>query len=192
MKAVSVFCGANKGAHPDYEKTAAAVGRELAGRGISVVFGAGKIGLMGVLANAVLENDGNAIGVIPHFLKKMEVCHESLTELHEVETMHQRKQKMAEISDGFLVLPGGYGTLDEFFEILTWKQLRLHQKPIGILNLNGFYDHLLLHINHMAKEGFVHTKNLELIIVEKDFVTLLQKMLSHQPAPTLDKWWVKT
>lgn len=191
MKAICIFCGANKGASPVYEMVAKEVGRQLARQGIRMVFGAGKVGLMGVLADAILGNGGQAIGVIPHFLKKMEVCHDRLTELHEVETMHQRKQMMTELSDGFLILPGGFGTLDEFFEILTWKQLRLHQKPICILNVGGFYDPLIQHLDRMVQEGFLRPENRDLVMIETDIHTMIERLQHYQPQVVTDKWLVK-
>lgn len=192
MTAICVFCGANKGSRPEYETLTRQLGKSLVRRGIQTVYGAGKVGLMGVLADEVLAEGGKITGIIPDFLKRMEVCHLGLTELIEVETMHQRKQKMAEISDGFFVLPGGYGTLDEFFEILTWKQLNLHQKPIGLFNHEGYYDHLIAHMDLMVREGFLRPANRDLVIIEPDLETLLDRMQEYQPQPATDKWLDRT
>ncbi|MBI5915432.1 MAG: TIGR00730 family Rossman fold protein [Bacteroidetes bacterium] len=177
MKSISVFCGSNFGFHPHFAETARLVGTTLAGQGIRTVYGAGNIGLMGELADAALAAGGNVLGVIPAFLKEKEVCHTGLTELIVTQTMHQRKQIMEENSDGFLVLPGGFGTLDEFFEILTWRQLRLHNKPIGILNTVGFYDHLLGHIRQMWEQGFLREANLSLVVAADNLPELLEKMV---------------
>src|SRR5262245_36044027 len=141
--AIFVFCGSAKGARPEYADAARRVGRELAARGLALVYGAGDVGLMGVLADAALGAGGRVVGVIPGALVAREVAHRWLTELHGVETMPQRKALMADRSDAFVALPGGYGTLDEMFEILTWAQLGIHQKPVGLLNVNGFFDLLL-------------------------------------------------
>ncbi len=140
------------------------------------MYGAGNIGLMGVIADAVLDGGGKVLGVIPSFLKEKEVCHTKLTELVVTETMHERKWIMEERSDAVIVMPGGFGTLDEFFEILTWKQLRLHAKPIGILNVDGYFDQLLDMVRHMVKEGFVRESNLGLFTVSDDIGELLGKM----------------
>jgi len=192
MTSICVFCGANKGSRPEYEALTRQLGQSLVRRGLRAVYGAGRVGLMGVLADEVLGAGGAITGVIPDFLKKMEVCHLGLTELIEVETMHQRKQIMAQISDGFFVLPGGYGTLDEFFEILTWKQLNLHQKPIGLFNHAGYYDHLVAHMDTMVREGFLRQENRELVIVENDLEKLLDRMQQYQPGRSAEKWLDRT
>ena len=192
MQTLCVFCGANKGSQPFYEKTTIELGKAVVERGWDVVYGAGNVGLMGTLANSVLAEGGKVTGVIPDFLKKMEVCHMGLSELIVVETMHQRKQIMAEKSDAFFILPGGFGTLDEFFEILTWKQLRLHQKPIGLLNQHGYYDHLLQHVEKMVQEGFLHPENKSLLIHDTELNNLLDKLASYQSEKVADKWLKKT
>ncbi len=171
-----VFCGSSKGFHPVQSEVARHIGAVLAERNIRLVYGAGNVGLMGVMADAVLENGGQVLGIIPEFLKEKEVCHTELTELIVTETMHQRKEVMAKVSDGFIVLPGGYGTLDEFFEILTWRQLQLHNKPIGLLNVNGYYDHLIEHVRQMWLDGFLREVNLSLFAHSTDFGELLEKM----------------
>ncbi len=163
------------------------MGVTLAQRQIRLVYGAGNIGLMGVLADAVLENGGEVLGVIPDFLKEKEVCHTGLTELVVTQTMHQRKQIMEERSDGVIVLPGGFGTLDEFFEILTWKQLHLHNKPVGLLNVGGFYDPLLAHFQKMQAEGFIKPANFDLVVVAENMDDLLKKM-EQATVEAVDKW----
>jgi uncharacterized protein (TIGR00730 family) len=154
MKNILVYCGASVGFDEIYKNTAIAAGKLLVEKNKTLVYGAGSVGIMGIIADAVLENGGEVIGVIPSFMEKFEVQHKGLTQIHVVETMHQRKQLMAEISDAVVALPGGWGTLDELFEILTWKQLGLHQMPVGLLNVNGFYDPLIEMIHKMVKEGF--------------------------------------
>ena len=188
MKSICVFCGSSKGFNSMYSDVARLVGAIFARRNIRLVYGAGNIGLMGEMADAVLENGGQVLGVIPEFLKEKEVCHTGLTELVVTKTMHQRKEIMAGNSDGFIVLPGGFGTLDEFFEILTWRQLRLHNKPIGVLNVNGYYDHLLAHVKQMWREGFLREANLSLMTVSEDIPELLEKMT--QPANIAEEKWL--
>ena len=190
MKSVAVFCGSAKGGNPIYEKLANALGAVLAQRRITLVYGAGNIGLMGAVADGALDQGGHVIGSIPHFIKDKEVCHTGLSELFTVDSMHERKQLMAERSEGFIILPGGFGTLDEFFEILTWKQLKLHSFPIGILNWNGYYDHLLAHIEHMIAEGFIKPEFRKMFIVEADAAALLDKMQGDSHAFG-DKWLEK-
>jgi uncharacterized protein (TIGR00730 family) len=192
MQSICVFCGANKGNQPFYEELTVELGKEIVERGWEAVYGAGNVGLMGSLANSVLAEGGKITGVIPDFLKKMEVCHMGLTELIVVDTMHHRKQIMAERSDAFFILPGGFGTLDEFFEILTWKQLRLHQKPIGLLNTNGYYDYLLQHIDKMVEEGFLHPKNRSLLIEDTSLTGLLDQLAAYKTEAVADKWLRKT
>ena len=187
MKSICVFCGSNKGQNPIYSDQTIALGKLLAAKGITLVYGAGSVGLMGILADTMLENDATVIGVIPDFLLKKEVGHMGLTELHVSETMHQRKQKMADLSDGFMVLPGGTGTMDEFFEIFTWGQLALHQKPFGILNINGYYDGLIQFINTMVKERFLSESNQSMLHIDSDPEELLKKMNAYTP-PSEDKW----
>ena len=150
MKSIAVFCGSAAGNNPIYTQLAAELGRTFARRGITLVYGAGNVGLMGVMADAALESGGRVVGAIPHFIKDKEVCHTGLTELITVESMHERKRIMADKADGFMSLPGGFGTMDELFEILTWKQLQLHRNPVGLLNWNGYYDHLIAHIGRMV------------------------------------------
>lgn len=187
MKCITVYCGSSAGTNPVYRDMAAATGLFLAGKGIDIVFGGGKVGLMGVLANAALEAGGKVTGIIPEFLKTMEVAHDSLTDLVVVDNMHQRKALMQEMSDGFIALPGGYGTLEELFEILTWGQLGLHSKPMGILNIDGFYDHLLATMDHMMNEGFLHEINRKMVLSDQRPEDLFEKMLAYR-ALKVPKW----
>ena len=188
MQFISVFCGSSKGHHPIYATVAANLGKLLAEENITLVYGGGNVGLMGILADAMLEKEGKVIGVIPEFLDKWEVGHHGITELIILDNMHQRKEKMYEMSDGYIIMPGGFGTMDEFFEILTWKQLHLHTSPIGILNINGYYDILLQQVDKMVKEGFVRAENLELMVVDADPTVLLEKMKAHKTASVTGKW----
>ncbi|RMG84733.1 MAG: TIGR00730 family Rossman fold protein [Bacteroidetes bacterium] len=176
MKSIAVFCGSSKGANPVYAEKARELGKVFAQKHIRLVYGAGKVGLMGEMADAVLAHGGEVLGVIPDFLKRKEVMHENLTELVVTSSMHTRKAHMDEACDAVIMMPGGFGTLDEFFEMLTWKQLHLHAKPIGIWNVNGYYDFLLQHIHKMVAEGFVRDINLRLFVVAEDLLTLLDKM----------------
>ena len=187
MKRIAVFCGSSSGKNDVYREQAAATGKFLARQGIDLVFGGGKVGLMGVLADAALEAGGKVIGVIPRFLQTKEVAHDQLTELIAVETMHQRKALIHEMSDGFIALPGGYGTLEELFEMLTWGQLGLHPKPVGLLNIEGFFDHILSSLDHMVQEGFVHEINRKMVLCDHHPEDLLKQMLAYQ-APTVPKW----
>jgi uncharacterized protein (TIGR00730 family) len=176
MKRLAVFCGSRTGAAPIYADETRRLGTLLGRRGIGLVFGAGHIGLMGVLADAVGAAGGETIGVIPRSLVERELAHQQLTKLHVVESMHDRKALMAELSDAFLALPGGFGTLDEFFEILTWAQLRFHSKPIGLLNLAGYFDPLLAWIDRAISDDFVQPKNRALVIVESDVERMLDRL----------------
>jgi len=154
MKTIAVYCGSSSGNNEIYREQAAVTGRFLAQKGIDLVFGGGKVGLMGVLADAALEAGGKVTGVIPGFLQTKEVAHEKLTELIVVENMHARKALIHDMSDGFIALPGGYGTLEELFEMLTWGQLGLHPKPVGLLNIAGFFDHILASLDHLILQDF--------------------------------------
>ncbi|TAK44002.1 MAG: TIGR00730 family Rossman fold protein [Saprospiraceae bacterium] len=187
MKSICVFCGSSAGSNPIYAETAHRLGVLFAQRQIRLVYGGGNVGLMGVAADACLGAGGSVLGVIPGFLKEKEVCHTGLTELIVTRTMHERKQIMEERSDGFIMLPGGYGTLDEFFEILTWRQLHLHSKPTGLLNVDGYYCALLAHVQRMSEDGFLKKANLSLIVVADEIEELLEKM--EQPLnPSTPKW----
>lgn len=187
FSSILVFCGSNAGNHPLYCKVAAEVGKTLAQQNISIIYGGAKIGVMGALAQAALDNGGEVRGVIPRFLKTKEVAHEQLTQLIEVNTMHERKLKMHELSDGNLAMPGGWGTMEELFEMMTWAQLGLHPKPIGILNVNGFYNPFLLMMDKMLEEGFIKQTHKEMILVHDDFEILLEMMKNYR-APEIRKW----
>ncbi len=181
MKSIVVYCGANPGYKPVYTETAYQLGAELAKRKITLIYGGGNMGLMGRVADGAMENGGDATGIIPHFLAKLEVAHKTLTELHFVETMHERKAKMVSMSDGVIALPGGYGTLDELFEILTWSQLQTYSGPVGLLNVNGFYDLLIAHLDKMVEEGFLTEQNRRILLVADNAADLLEKMeIYHQ------------
>lgn len=190
MKALSVFCGSSEGNDHEIITQAYRLGTEFASRNITLVYGAAKIGIMGQVVKGVMDHNGDAIGVIPEFLKMKEVYHPNLSELIITDNMHERKVIMYEKSDGFMILPGGFGTMDEFFEITTWGQLGLHSKPIGILNLNGFYDDLLELGQTMVKKGFLKQVNLDAVVVDESIDGLLYKMDTYIPKPTL-KWLSK-
>ncbi|AQX02853.1 LOG family protein [Elizabethkingia anophelis] len=187
IKRITVFCGSSFGTEAVYEKQAYELGKILAQNTIGLVYGGANVGLMGAVADGVIENGGEAIGVLPHFLEGKEIAHENLTELILVDTMHERKTKMNELSDGVITLPGGYGTLEEFFEMLTWAQLGLHQKPIGILNINGFYDELLAFVQTMVNKGFLKSVNQDMLLVDDSIAGLLNKMRNYK-APEVSKW----
>lgn len=165
MARIAVFCGASKGGDARWAELAAEVGRSIAGRGLGIVYGGGHVGLMGIVADAAMKAGGEVIGVIPRFMQKAELAHQGVTELILVDTMHQRKQRMHELSDAVIALPGGFGTMDELFELLTWRQIGLHDQPIGLLNTHGFYDPLLAQMAVMRKEGFLHGET-DVIVAE--------------------------
>ena len=183
MNRIAVYCGSNSGFRDPFGLAARSLGELLATNGIDVVFGGGKVGLMGILAESALAAGGKVIGVIPRFLEEWEVAHGELSELHVVETMHERKAMINELVDGAVALPGGFGTLEELFEMLTWGQLGLHSKPVGILNTAGFYDHLLRSVEVMVDEGMLKASNKDLLLVSTDPEELLLKMESFQPPP---------
>jgi uncharacterized protein (TIGR00730 family) len=175
MTALCVYCGASSGTSPRYAEQARAMGAALAARGIRLVYGGGNVGLMGAVADEILQRGGEAAGVIPQALMQKELGHGGLTELHIVADMHERKAMMAELSDGFIALPGGLGTLEELFEMLTWSQLGFHAKPVGILNVDGYYDDLLRFLRHSASQGFLRSDHEALLMVENDPDTLLDR-----------------
>jgi uncharacterized protein (TIGR00730 family) len=187
MRRVCVFCGSSPGARPEYRAAAAELGRLLAERGTGLVYGGARVGLMGAVADAVLAGGGEAIGVIPHALVSKEVAHGGLTELHVVSTMHQRKALMADLADGFVALPGGFGTFEEFCEVLTWSQLGFHPKPCGLLNVAGYYVPLLALFDHGVDEGFIRPQHRALVIEETDPAALLARMEAFVP-PSVGKW----
>lgn len=184
---ICVFCGSSEGNDTAILNAAKQLGETFATNEITLVYGAAKIGIMGVLAKAVLDHHGEVIGIIPEFLKKKEVVHLGLTQLITTQNMHERKLRMQQESDGFIALPGGMGTLEELFEILTWLQLGLHNKPIGLLNVNHFYDDLLQLLENMVRKGFLSIENYELLLVSDSIENLLQKMEDFK-SPQLPKW----
>lgn len=187
MKGLSVFCGSSSGTESNYTTTAILLGQTLAKRNITLVYGGAQVGLMGAVANGALMAGGRVIGVLPHFLKSKEIAHPHLSELILVDSMHERKWKMHELCDGILALPGGFGTLEELFEMLTWAQLGLHQKPIGLLNIDGFYDALLHLVQTMVDKGFLKELNQQMLIVSDRVDDLLEKMDKYV-APAVGKW----
>ena len=187
MRAVCVFCGSNPGGSEDYLAGAVALARELASRGIRIVYGGAHVGLMGAFADAGLAKGAEVIGVIPQHLVDAEVAHDGLTELHVVTSMHERKALMAEMSDAFIALPGGIGTLEEFAEVTTWSQLGLHAKPTGLLNVSGYYDHFLRFQDHAVAERFVRPEHRALVMCAAGPTVLLDEM-SRWQAPDVPKW----
>jgi len=187
MKRICVFCGSNAGARSEYAEAARALATVLAERKLGIVYGGGNVGLMGVLADAALARGGEVIGVIPQKLVDKEVAHRGVTELRIVETMHERKALMNDLSDAFLALPGGFGTLDEFFEVLTWSQLGFHGKPCALLNVAGYYDGMLAMLDHAVTERFLRPAHRELVIADTDPLRLLQRLSAFAPAPK-GKW----
>ncbi len=186
LKRVCVFCGSSAGASQEYAEQARRLGASLAARGLGLVFGGGKVGLMGQVAQSVLDHGGEAIGVIPRWMVQKEVALTTVTDLRLVDTMHERKMLMADLSDGFIALPGGVGTLDEFFEIWTWGQLGLHQKPFGILNVAGYFTRLLDFLDHMEAEHFIAGVHRQMVLVDDDGERLLNRMAAYE-APVGDK-----
>lgn len=188
MKSLCVFCGASFNGDPILKKAVEDLARIMVSQQITLVFGGGKIGIMGLLSDAVLALGGKAIGVMPEFLMLKEVGHPGLTEMHIVENMHQRKQKMNDLCDGILTLPGGFGTLEEFFEVLTWLQLGLHHKPTGLLNVNGFYDALLQQMDVMVDQKLLQPANRELVLTAADPAEIIKKMQAFG-AVANDAWF---
>ncbi len=191
MNKITIYCGSSTGFSIEYSNTAIRVGEFFAKNNIELVYGAGSVGLMGITADACLQLGGRVIGVIPQFLMDLEVGHKNLSEIYITENMHERKSKMCEISDGVIALPGGYGTLDELFEMLTWSQLGLHEMPIGLLNINNFFDPLLAMVQKMVDEGFLKPENQALIIVDDDIENLIENMKSIERPKAL-KWLGKS
>lgn len=190
IKRISVFCGSSSGSNPLYVNAAYDLGEKLGQKKITLVYGGANIGLMGAVANGVLDNKGEVIGVLPHHLKEKEIAHDKLTQLILVETMHERKKIMEDLSDAVIALPGGYGTLEELFEMLTWAQLGLHKKPIALLNLNGFYDSLLKLLKNMVDQGFLKSVNLDMLLVSEDVNELLEKINNFNPSERLVEKWI--
>ncbi|MEO8482850.1 MAG: TIGR00730 family Rossman fold protein [Acidobacteriota bacterium] len=187
MRRICVYSGSSPGTRNDYADAARDLGRTLAGRGIGLVYGGAHVGLMGTIADAALEAGGEVIGVIPQSLVEKEVAHRGLPDLRIVHSMHERKALMAELSDGFIALPGGWGTLEELFETVTWAQLGLHQKPSGLLNVCGYFDGLLTFVNHAVREGFLRQAHADALLVADSASTLLTKLESYRPS-TVAKW----
>lgn len=188
MRRLCVFCGSSAGDRPRYAEQARELGKLLAARNIGLVYGGGHVGLMGVVADAVLAGGGTVVGVIPRSMVERELGHAGLTELHVVETMHQRKALMADLADGFAALPGGFGTADELFEILTWRQLQIHAKPVGLLNTAGYFDPLLAWLEQCVAEGFIRARHRALLIEAAEPGPLLASLLSYQASPEVEKW----
>jgi uncharacterized protein (TIGR00730 family) len=187
MKRICVFCGSSPGASPRYAELAQRLGAILARRRLTLVYGGGNVGLMGRLADAVLERGGQVIGVIPQALMDLEVGHSGLSDLRIVGSMHERKALMADLADGFIALPGGIGTLEEFCEILTWAQLGMHAKPCGLINVEGYFDHLMTFLDHAVHERFFRPEHRAMVLIEDDPEQLLNRFERYQP-PQLEKW----
>lgn len=187
MQSVCLYLGSSPGARPEYEAMVRSVAIAIADRGMTLIYGGGNVGLMGVAANAALDAGGKVIGVIPADIADKEVGHHGLTELQVVDSMHERKMRMAKLADGIIALPGGLGTLEELFEMLTWSQLGFHGKPIGLINVAGYFDLLLAFLDHMVEERFVKQTHRDLLLVESDPEPLLDRLKDYQP-PVTDKW----
>lgn len=186
MDHICVYCGSSEGRKPAYAKAARAFGRTLTARGICLVYGGGAVGLMGELADAALAAGGKAHGVIPEALQERELSHEGLTALDVVDSMHARKARMAELADGFVALPGGFGTLEELLEVLTWAQLGFHRNPCGLLNIDGYFDQLVAFLDHQTAEGFVRDEHRDLLVVAADAGELLDAFIAYDP-PDVEK-----
>ena len=187
MKRICVYCGSALGASLSYVQMAEKLAAELVKRNIELVYGGAQIGVMGSIANSMLAEGGSVIGVLPVGLFRSEVPHDGLTELIEVSSLHERKAKMAELSDAFIALPGGFGTLEELFEILTWAQLGLHKNPVGVLNVNGFYDKLLDYLDHAVAEKFIRLQHREMLVVDEDIESMFERFSKYEP-PIGQKW----
>jgi len=187
MKRISVFCASSTGSRPEYRACAQELGAELVRRNIGLVYGGGNVGLMGAIADSVLQAGGEAIGVIPEHLMAREVGHKRLTKLHIVRSMHERKALMADLSHAFVALPGGFGTFEEFFEVLTWSQLGLHAKPCGVVNVLAYYTPLLAMLDHAVEEGFLKGQNRELVLARETPTELLWALGDWRPVP-VEKW----
>ena len=187
MKAVCVFCGSNPGVLPEYRATAERLAREIVAADCTLVYGGGRVGLMGVIGDAAMAAGGRVIGVTPRRLVEKEVAHTGLTQLHVVESMHERKAMMAELSDAFIALPGGIGTFEEFFEVLTWSQLGYHSKPCGLLNVAGYDDQLLAFLDHCVAQGFVHARHRAMVLTDTEPARLLDQLETFN-MPVVNKW----
>ncbi|HEY8559720.1 MAG TPA: TIGR00730 family Rossman fold protein [Pyrinomonadaceae bacterium] len=187
MKNITVFCGSNSGFRTDYAEAALSLARLFVAQNIRLVYGGGNVGLMGVIADEVMRRGGEVVGIIPESLDQKEVAHRGITELRVVASMHERKAQMAELADGFIAMPGGIGTFEEFFEILTWAQLGFHDKPCAILNIAGYYDGLLALCDNAVAEGFLRPAHRQLILEDSNAEILLEKMRNLKPLP-IEKW----
>lgn len=181
MNKIAIFCGSSNGSSIAYKEGAIKLGEELVRRGITLVYGGASVGIMGTLADTVLQAGGQVIGVIPKLLEEREISHKNLTKLITVESMHERKSKMMELADGFIALPGGPGTLEEFFEVFTWSQIGLHQKPCGILNVNHYYDLLISFFDHMNEQQFLQDQYHQMVLVDQEPAGLLEKFANYVP-----------
>jgi uncharacterized protein (TIGR00730 family) len=188
MRRICVFTGSNLGVRPEYQQAARAFAQEMVARGLGLVYGGASVGLMGVMADTILAEGGEAIGVIPHGLFRREVPHTGLTEMHEVGSMHERKALMADLADGFIALPGGFGTFDELFEIVTWAQLGLHSKPIGLLDVAGYFVPLLALVVHASTEGFIPEVHQGILMHEESPAALLDRFADYRPSVSVTKW----
>lgn len=190
MRRICVFCGSNHGSRPEYEAGARALGQALVARGLGLVYGGGNVGLMGVIADAVMERGGEVIGVIPESLRRKEVAHANLTHMHIVDSMHERKALMSDLADGFIAMPGGLGTFEEFLEIVTWAQLGIHRKPCGLLNVEGYYDGLLAFLKHAVEERFLRPQHAGLVLASDSVEALLEQMEAFR-SPIVEKWMTR-
>ena len=191
MKNICVFCGSSIGFHPIYKKAAYDLGKHIARDNIKLVYGGGSVGLMGVLADSVMEHGGDVIGIIPRFLYEKEVGHDGVSELIIVDSMHERKQKMAELSHGFIAMPGGIGTMEELFEIFTWSQLAIIKKPVALLNIHNFYNDIILFLNKLVKEGFIQEMTANSLVISQNTPELIEKMKAFNYTE-IPKWIDKT
>ena len=187
MRRICVYCGSNSGGHSIYREAAIELANVLVRHDYELVYGGASKGTMGVLADAVLRQGGKVHGVIPQILEDKEIAHQNLSELHIVESMHERKSKMAAMSDAFVALPGGFGTLEELIEILTWGQLRFHEKPCGVINVRGYFDHLLAYLDHAETEGFLRPENRQMLLCAADAAGLIEQFEQYT-APQVEKW----
>ena len=187
MRRICVYCGSNAGKRPDYAEAARNLAEVLVRHDLELVYGGAAKGIMGVIADAVLEHGGSVHGVIPKLLEEEEIAHGGLTQLHVVTSMHERKSMMATLSDGFIALPGGFGTLEEIIEMLTWGQLQFHDKPCGVLNVGAYFDHLLAYLDHAQQEGFLRPEHRQMLLQDTDAAGLIQQF-ERYTAPQVGKW----
>jgi uncharacterized protein (TIGR00730 family) len=188
VKRVAIYCGARDGTRPVFREAATALGKELGRRKIGIVYGGARVGLMGAVADAVLAEGAEAVGVLPHGLARAEFAHDRLTALHKVDTMHERKAMMEQLAEGFIAMPGGFGTLDELFEIATWLQVGLHAKPIGLLNVDGYWSALMQQVQRGIDEGFIPQQLSSALVIDEQPAALIDKLLAHEVPPSVVKW----